>query len=367
MSPPAMVSCVGVSKRFGDVVALDDASFDIGESEFCTLLGPSGCGKTTMLRMVAGFEMPDAGDIRIAGRSCLDQPAHRRGLAMVFQGYALFPHRTVLANVAFGLRMQRRGSRGEIATLAREALAMVGLTGLEDRYPRQLSGGQQQRVALARAIVLRPKVLLLDEPLSALDLKLRKAMRYELKRLQTLIGITTLYVTHDQEEAMSLSDRVVVMNHGRVEQIGSPIEIYGRPASVFVADFIGESNILDATVLATTADRAQIRLEGLGSEIAVDALSLADGRVAAPGDAVSLVLRAEKVKVSPDDGTRTQTIPAVVVQRSFLGAATRLYLKLDGIDRPLLADLGEQALFAVPGAKVRIAWDAHDLVFVART
>ncbi|MBI1774119.1 MAG: ABC transporter ATP-binding protein [Proteobacteria bacterium] len=363
----AMVDCVGVSKQFDEIIALQDASFAVGEGEFCTLLGPSGCGKTTMLRMIAGFEMPDSGDIHIAGKSCLDEPAHRRGLAMVFQGYALFPHRTVLANVMFGLRMHRRGNRAAIAGQAREALAMVGLSGLEDRYPRQLSGGQQQRVALARAIVLRPKVLLLDEPLSALDLKLRKAMRYELKRLQTLIGITTIYVTHDQEEAMSLSDRIVVMNHDRVEQIGSPTEVYGRPTSPFVAEFIGESNLIDATLLAIGAGGARLRLEGLGTEITVDPNMLPDGGATGLGQAVSLVLRAEKVSVSPDADTSTQSIAALVVQRSFLGAQTRLYLKLDGIDKPLMADLGDEAAFAIPGANVRISWTAHDVVFVARS
>src|SRR5579863_10358692 len=244
----AIVELVGVSKRFGSTLAVDDVSFTVDRGEFCTLLGPSGCGKTTLLRTIAGFEFPDEGDVRIAGRSCLDMPAHRRNLAMVFQGYALFPHRTVLQNVMFGLRMRKLGSPIEIVDWARGALAMVGLEGFEDRRPQQLSGGQQQRVALARALVLKPEVLLLDEPLGALDLKLRKAMRYELKRLQHTTGITTIYVTHDQEEAMSMSNKVIVLNRGRLEQVGRPEDIYRDPRSAFVGDFIGESNLIAATV-----------------------------------------------------------------------------------------------------------------------
>jgi ABC-type Fe3+/spermidine/putrescine transport system ATPase subunit len=364
-----MAACAAVSKRFDAVDAVRDASFAVAEGEFCTLLGPSGCGKTTLLRMIAGFEPPDSGDVRIAGRSCLDLPPHRRDIAMVFQGYALFPHRTVLANVMFGLRMRRRLPRTEMARQARETLAMVGLAGLEDRYPRQLSGGQQQRVALARAIVLRPAVLLLDEPLSALDLKLRKAMRYELKRLQHATGITTLYVTHDQEEALSMSDRIVVMNRGRIEQIGTPDAIYRRPRSAFVADFIGESNVVAAHVVERGREAARLRLDGLGVERTVAAARLPD---ALPADGrVALVVRAEHVRVVPPpaaagEAAGSGAIVATVAERSFLGAATRLYLKPGtGGDTLMIADVsGGEAGFAVPGAPVAVQWDDENAVVV---
>jgi ABC-type Fe3+/spermidine/putrescine transport system ATPase subunit len=359
-----MVECAAVSKRFDQVQAVAEVSFAVAEGEFCTLLGPSGCGKTTMLRMIAGLEMPDSGDIRIAGQSCVDQPAHRRDIAMVFQGYALFPHRTVLANVMFGLRMRRRAPRRELTQRARETLAMVGLSGMEDRYPRQLSGGQQQRVALARAIVMEPSVLLLDEPLSALDLKLRKAMRYELKRLQHATGITTIYVTHDQEEALSMSDRIVVMNGGLVEQIAAPAAIYHQPASAFVADFIGESNLIEARVLHRGPGGARLRLEGLDVERVVTMGQVPEALL--EGDRVALLVRAERMRVVARGHAGGDTLPAVVVERSFLGAATRLYLRPEGGNVVLIADLAEAPDFAMPGAAVEIVWDNDHAVVLPR-
>jgi ABC-type Fe3+/spermidine/putrescine transport system ATPase subunit len=283
---------------------------------------------------------------------------------MMFQGYALFPHRTVLANVMFGLRMRRRMARAEMARLARETLAMVGLSGTEDRYPRQLSGGQQQRVALARAIVLRPAVLLLDEPLSALDLKLRKAMRYELKRLQHAIGVTTMYVTHDQEEALSMSDRIVVMNHGRIEQIGSPAEIYRRPRSSFVADFIGESNLVEAHVVGRTGDAVRLRIDGLGVERTVAAAQLP--AAGAPAGPATLVVRAEHVRVVPRSAAGAGAVGATVAERAFLGSATRLYLKPDAGPAMIIADVGGESGFAVPGAPVALQWNDADAVVVPR-
>src|SRR5438067_4627159 len=242
--PRAAIGLVGVSKRFGSHAAVDDVSLEIAEGEFFSLLGPSGCGKTTTLRMVAGFELPDAGRIVLKGNDVTEVPANRRPVNMVFQQYALFPHMSVYDNVAFGLKV-KRVPRSEHSERVQEMLRVVSLEGLDRRRARQLSGGQQQRVALARALVNRPAALLLDEPLGALDVKLRKQMQLELKRIQSELGTTFVYVTHDQEEALAMSDRIAVMNRGRVEQIGAPREIYERPATAFVADFIGSLNAID--------------------------------------------------------------------------------------------------------------------------
>jgi ABC-type Fe3+/spermidine/putrescine transport system ATPase subunit len=249
-----------VTKTFdGGVVAVDGVTLDIAAGEFFSLLGPSGCGKTTSLRMIAGFELPDSGRVHVAGKDITDLPVHRRDMGMVFQSYALFPHRTVAENVAFGLRM-REVPKPEIERRVKAALAQVALTGLEERKPGQLSGGQQQRVALARALVVEPPVLLCDEPLGALDRKLRQQMQFELKELQKRLGVTLVFVTHDQEEALAMSDRIAVMNRGRVEQVGAPTEIYERPRTRFVADFIGEINILEEAGQARALRPEKIRL-----------------------------------------------------------------------------------------------------------
>jgi ABC-type Fe3+/spermidine/putrescine transport system ATPase subunit len=244
MSAATEVELRAVTKRFGDVTAVDDVSLEIRRGEFLSLLGPSGCGKTTTLRLVAGFEQPDSGAILIGGRDVSRQAAYRRPVNTVFQSYALFPHLSVLDNVAYGLK-QRGQRRAERHRRARELLELVRLQGVERRRPRELSGGQQQRVALARALVLEPRVLLLDEPLGALDLKVRKSLQIELKRIQETVGITFVYVTHDQEEALSMSDRVAVMKDGRIEQLAAPREIYDRPATHFVAEFIGDTNFIE--------------------------------------------------------------------------------------------------------------------------
>ena len=238
----------GVTKQFDGETVLDSIDLDIYDNEFLTLLGPSGCGKTTTLRMIGGFETPDQGDILFLGERINDIPPHKRNINTVFQRYALFPHLNVFENVAFPLREQKL-PRDEIEQKVNEMLALVKLTGFERRNVTRLSGGQQQRVAIARALVSRPRVLLLDEPLGALDLKLRKDMQIELKRIQQRTGITFIYVTHDQEEALTMSDRVVVMNHGVIQQVGSPTDIYNEPVNAFVADFIGESNIIDGVML----------------------------------------------------------------------------------------------------------------------
>src|SRR5258707_11001532 len=256
----AAIKLQEVTKTFdGKVVAVDQVTLDIAAGEFFSLLGPSGCGKTTSLRMIAGFEMPDMGRVHVGGQDITDVPVHRRDMGMVFQSYALFPHRTVAENVAFGLRM-RDVPRPEIAERVAAALAQVALTGLEERKPGQLSGGQQQRVALARALVIEPRVLLCDEPLGALDRKLRQQMQFELKELQRRLGVTLVFVTHDQEEALAMSDRIPAMNHGRGEQVGAPTEIYERPRTRFVADFIGEINLLDDGPKPRALRRGKIRL-----------------------------------------------------------------------------------------------------------
>jgi ABC-type Fe3+/spermidine/putrescine transport system ATPase subunit len=263
---PADVELRGLTKRFDDVVAVDDVDLHVDAGEFMSLLGPSGCGKTTTLRLIAGFEKPDAGAVLIAGDDVGRLPPYRRDVNTVFQSYALFPHLKVGDNVAYGLK-QRGFSKQERRERAHAMLELVRLAGVEERKPKQLSGGQQQRVALARALVMEPKVLLLDEPLGALDLKVRRQLQLELKRIQETVGVTFVYVTHDQEEALAMSDRVAVMNDGRVEQVGTPREIYDHPASPFVADFIGETNFIeqDGTMVAVRPERVQLRL-GNGGE-----------------------------------------------------------------------------------------------------
>ena len=313
-----------VTKTFdGRVRAVDGVTLDIAAGEFFSLLGPSGCGKTTSLRMIAGFERPDSGRVHVAGRDITDLPVHRRDMGMVFQSYALFPHRTVAENVAFGLRM-REVPKPEIARRVAAALAQVALTGMEDRKPAQLSGGQQQRVALARALVIEPPVLLCDEPLGALDRKLRQQMQFELKELQRRLGVTLVFVTHDQEEALAMSDRIAVMNQGKVEQVGAPTEIYERPRTRFVADFIGEINLLE---------------EG--------------GRARA--------LRPEKIRLV-SDGAR---VSGTVETANFLGGSTLLRVAAsDG--RSLLVretHAGERAS-RQPGDAVGLAWNDQDTVLL---
>jgi spermidine/putrescine transport system ATP-binding protein len=296
---PIDVELLDVTKVFENgVVAVDRVSLQIYQGEFFSLLGPSGCGKTTTLRMIAGFEHPSAGEVLIEGRRMGHTPPFRRNVNTVFQNYALFPHMTVFDNVAFGLRMKRI-PRDEIARRVREALHLVRLSGMEERYPRQLSGGQQQRVALARALVNRPRVLLLDEPLGALDLKLRKEMQLELKHLQMTVGITFIYVTHDQEEALTMSDRIAVMNAGRVLQVGTPMEIYERPASRFVADFIGESNFLRGTVQAASSAAATVVIaDRFPAEVPAD-------RQLTVGQQVTVAVRPEKVRLVPIEAPGT--------------------------------------------------------------
>jgi spermidine/putrescine transport system ATP-binding protein len=281
-----------VTKRFGDVTAVDDLTLEIGRGEFFSLLGPSGCGKTTTLRMIGGFEDPTAGAIHLGGTDVTGQPPYRREVNTVFQSYALFPHLTVAENVAFGLE-RRKVAKAETRQRVKESLELVDLPGFDKRKPSQLSGGQQQRVALARALVNRPKVLLLDEPLGALDLKLRKQMQLELKRIQSEVGITFVYVTHDQEEAMTMSDHLAVMRHGRIEQIGTPEDVYERPATQFVAGFLGASNLLDGTIVEKDGEITKVRIAD-GT-----VLSLPTPSSAVDERALRIGVRPEKIRLQP--------------------------------------------------------------------
>jgi len=340
----ADVALRGLEKRYGATRALDGVSLEVAPGEFFTLLGPSGCGKTTSLRAVAGFVRPDAGDVRIRGARVNDVPPHRRRVGLVFQSYALFPHRTVRQNVAFGLRMQR-AARAEITRLVDEALALVQLPGHGERYPRELSGGEQQRVALARALVTRPAVLLLDEPLGALDKKLRDHMKIELKRLQRDVGVTTIYVTHDQEEALTMSDRVAVMRAGRLEQVGTPREIYETPRTVFVAGFIGNTNLFAGR------SRGGAAVDCAGVTIATA------GAAPEAGAPVTVAVRPERIRLD-DTGTLDNELPATVAHVVYQGETVRYLLAADGGLELQAVELGRVRFPA--GTRVRAGWAAAD-------
>jgi spermidine/putrescine transport system ATP-binding protein len=321
------VELVDVVKRFpnpggGIVTAVDHLSLEIRNGEFFSLLGPSGCGKTTSLRMIGGFEWPTGGEILIQGQPTGKTPPYVRPVNTVFQSYALFQHMTIFQNVAFGLEMEHI-PHSEIKHRVGEALEMVQLRGYDQRKPRQLSGGQQQRVALARALVKRPAVLLLDEPLGALDLKLRKDMQLELKALQAQVGITFIYVTHDQEEALTMSDRIAVMNQGKVLQVGSPFEIYEQPTSRFVADFIGETNLIKARVIRLNGSTTTVRLEDSG----VDVVGMCRGEVV-ESQPVEVSIRPEKIQISLEKGPRGVSIPGRVEASAYAGSDTRLMVRI---------------------------------------
>jgi spermidine/putrescine transport system ATP-binding protein len=309
-----MVELRNITKRFGPVTAVDRVNLTIGEGEFLTLLGPSGCGKTTLLRTLSGFETSDDGEVLLDGRDVTLLPPYRRDVNQVFQSYALFPHMTVWDNIAFGLKL-RHLPRSEIRDRVGDALRIVNLAGLESRRPAQLSGGQQQRIALARAIVCRPKVLLLDEPLAALDARLRQAMQVELKHLQRQLGITFVLVTHDQHEALVMSDRIAVMNAGRIEQLGSPTDVYLRPATPFTANFLGQANLWPAQV----TDGSRVTIPGAAN------LSFSAAHVLATPKAITLLVRPEKVCVSTAPGGAV-SFAAKFVEWFFTGATTELRL-----------------------------------------
>jgi spermidine/putrescine transport system ATP-binding protein len=328
------VTLVSLTKRFDGVTAVDDIDLEVASGEFFSLLGSSGCGKTTTLRMVAGFEQPTAGQILLDGVDMAGRPPYKRNVNTVFQSYALFPHLKVADNVAFGLR--RAGvDKHETRTRVAEALELVELTGLERRKPAQLSGGQQQRVALARALVLKPAVVLLDEPLGALDAKLRRALQIELKALQEQIGLTFIYVTHDQEEALTMSDRLAVMNHGRIEQLGAPKDVYSEPATTFVADFLGLSNLMEAEAHGSAGGGCRVTLGEFELQ--------AQGGDTATSGATKLLIRPERVRLEPHDATGSNRVPGMIERVVYLGNAHQVFVRLPRGEqvRVLIQDTGD--------------------------
>ena len=339
-----------VTKRFGDFVAVKDLSLKIYEREFFALLGPSGCGKTTLMRMLGGFDEPTEGSILLEGKDLVGIPPYRRPTNMMFQSYALFPHMTVLENVAYGLSVKRM-PKAEAEARAEAGLEMVGLKGFGARLPSELSGGQQQRVAVARAIVLEPEVLLLDEPLSNLDAKLRRHVREEIRQIQQRLGLTAVYVTHDQEEAMAVSDRIIVMKNAEIAQEGTPHDLYERPASAFIADFIGDANLLDVEV---TESGAATRLRLLGQDYALPLASTAKG-------AAKLVLRPHQVRLSA--GPVPGGIPAEVSYAAYLGNSIQYTLATPAGE--VFAILPPSAHPFAKGDSVVLTWQPEDVRLVA--
>jgi spermidine/putrescine transport system ATP-binding protein len=353
--PEADVRLDGVTKRFGDVVAVDDLSLEIRHGEFFSLLGPSGCGKTTTLRMIGGFEEVTAGTVYVGGVDVTDLPPFKRATNTVFQNYALFPHLNVFENIAFGLRW-RKTPTDEIRHQVAFMLKLVELPGYELRKPSQLSGGQQQRVALARALINNPHVLLLDEPLGALDLKLRKQMQIELKRIQSELGITFIFVTHDQDEAMTMSDRIAVMRHGQIEQLGAPEELYERPQTEFVAGFLGVSNLLDGEIVGRSDGLMDIRLVG-GTVVRAPA------RAENGGPQVRVGVRPEKLRVLPrtaEVGAAVNAVTGTVLDASYLGVSTQYLVETDDgrqmtVYAQNLETSGSSEVIA-DGEAVRLSW-----------
>jgi spermidine/putrescine transport system ATP-binding protein len=354
-----MIELRGVTKRFGTFTAVDKVDLTVEDGEFLTLLGPSGCGKTTLLRLMSGFETPDEGRVLLGGEDITDVPPYKRPLNQVFQSYALFPHLTVKGNIAFGLRMQKLPKK-EIESRIKEVVETVSLKGMEDRYPNQLSGGQRQRVALARAVVCRPKVLLLDEPLSALDAKLRHAMRLELKHLQRKLGLTFVFVTHDQEEALTISDRIAVVHQGRIEQLGNTIDVYHRPSTPFSADFLGQSNLFRVDVIAREGKHARVRMPG-GLNWFVDADNMP------PNARKALVsIRPEKIYVSKSRVDAEMVFDAFVEEEIFKGAMDELWLRVHGVKLTALVANESAIQEAIhEGDRVHCGLHSDDLVVVS--
>jgi len=348
---PDFLRIEGIAKRFGNVTAVHDITLGFGKGEFVSLLGPSGCGKTTILRMIAGFERPTSGRILVEGNDITGQPPNQRKIGMVFQSYALFPNMNVAGNIGFGLKVQGTPARDATARVD-EMLELIGLAGYGKRFPFELSGGQQQRVALARALAPRPRMLLLDEPLSALDAKIRVSLREQIRQIQRDLGITTVFVTHDQEEALSISDRIVVMNAGRIEQVGTPFEIYNRPATRFVASFVGQLNTLRATV----ADAAAKTIILGGRTVSLGQLP-AD---AATAGTIAIAMRPEAAVLNAGD--RDVVLAGSVADVNFLGSVIRLRVTVgdDTIDVDIFND--PQTPPPAPGTAVSIGINANDVL-----
>jgi len=350
MSAQAHVRLEAVAKHYGDVAALRDVDLDIAKGELLSVIGPSGCGKTTLLRMVAGFVEPSAGRIVIDGATVTGVPPEQRSIGMVFQSYALFPHLTVSQNVGFGL-VERGMPRAQVRERVAQLLTLIRLPDVADRFPAQLSGGQQQRVALARAVACEPRVLLMDEPLGALDLKLREAMQIEIRRIQKALGTTTLYVTHDQSEAMRISDRIAVMNGGRIEQCGRAADLYATPRTRFVAEFIGKMNFVSGSVVGHNGEEMTVRTE-------VGSLRVRSDASFTVGNAVLIGVRPEDVLIGGVDAADALTMSARVEENAYLGTFNEIRVRVNG-SLTLQIEDRSRGMSIASGAEVRIGWDAQ--------
>jgi len=366
MALQPIVTLENVAKAYGTFTALHNINLEIGAGEFVTLLGPSGCGKTTTLRLIGGFETADSGRITLAGADVTQQPPYRRDINTVFQDYALFPHMTVAENVAYGLTVRaNRKPPEERARRVREALSLVGLSDKADRMPQQLSGGQRQRIAMARALAREPKVLLLDEPLSALDVKLREAMQVELKHLHQKLGITFLMVTHDQQEALVLSNRIAVMKGGHIAQIGSPSELYDRPATPYVADFIGAANLVPATFLGSEGGFARIRMP---DGAMLSGVAVGSGEKLREGEAALIAIRPERLRIG--ESRHGLPLTAAVVDQLFHGGRFQLELRFDKVETPVFIDVhrasvADDGAVPQPGNRVPLSVAAPDVMVYA--
>ncbi len=353
--PPYILELLNLNKSYDDHSVIDGISLQVGLGEFLTLLGPSGCGKTTTLRLLAGFEQPDEGEIRMEEKDITHLPAYKRDVNTVFQSYALFPHMNVFDNIAFGLKM-KKVLKSELQQRVADMLSVVQMSEYAKRKPEQLSGGQKQRVAIARALVNQPKILLLDEPLGALDLKLRKQMQGELKHLQQKLGITFIYVTHDQEEALTMSDRIAAMNQGRIEQIGTPEEIYKRPKSRFVANFIGEANLLEAHI--ESLEKETMRIKWLDYQFSLSRYPSCKEK-----SLVHLAIRPENLRLCPRSEETSPLISATFQERTYAGAFYKTIVSVQGTEL-VVHETPEDVISATKGDRVYLSWSPHNLMVV---
>ena len=367
MPGPSFISIQEVSKHFGSVAAVDGIDLQVNQGEFFALLGPSGCGKTTLLRMLAGFEIPSRGEIFIDGDQMSSVPPYQRPVNMVFQNYAIFPHLNVFQNIAFGLRKDRL-PRDELQTRVNDALSLIKMEGFGERKPDELSGGQRQRVALARALVKNPKVLLLDEPLGALDKNLREQMQLELRQLQKMVGVTFVFVTHDQEEALTMSDRIAVMSAGKVLEVGAPHDLYEHPQTRFVAEFLGTMNVFDGSIHARDGDNYIVETRGLGR------ISASTGaQEFSTGEKISVALRPENLKIV-DSQTRPDieaSIDGLMSNTAYFGDSAQIYVELEGAEQPLVVSIqnqdGAASNVALGNRDITIGWSKSSVLLLKET